>query len=90
MVARGVLQQHSTGVAHLEGESMNETTCGPSEIQFRPIVRRGRPSLGDAALRSNVSVCLPEPLHDRLIRLANERGVSVSQVVRQMILAHLR
>jgi macrodomain Ter protein organizer (MatP/YcbG family) len=52
--------------------------------------RRGRPSLGEQAMTSIVSVSLPSLLHDRLIAMANKRGVPLSKMVRQMILAHLR
>lgn len=51
---------------------------------------RGRPRLeDDRALRSTVSVSMPAPLHDQLIRLAERRGTSVSALARAIITLRL-
>jgi len=53
-------------------------------------VKRGRPRIEDErALRSIVSVSVPLHVHDRLIRLAERRGTSVSALARDMITCRL-
>lgn len=64
---------------------MNQTACGQPEF-----LRRGRPPLGEDALRSSVSVSLPVRVHEQLITIANRRGVSLSKLLRDLILARVR
>lgn len=48
--------------------------------------KRGRPKKDDAsALRGTVTVCLPIAIHERLIRLARRRSISLSGLVRAII-----
>lgn len=48
------------------------------------VKKRGRPRVREP--RSSVSTWIPARHHDRLIRLANRRGESVSATVRQVII----
>lgn len=52
-----------------------------------PQRRRGRPRVQDPL--SRVSTRIPTRHHDRLIRLANRRGESVSATVRDVLLLTL-
>ena len=47
--------------------------------------RRGRPPLQDGHKAREVCVRLTEDMHDRACRIANRRGVSVSDVVRRAL-----
>jgi hypothetical protein len=49
---------------------------------------RGRPRVAQSSLR--VSTWVPTPLADRLIQLAQKHDVSVSQIVRTMVVLQLR
>lgn len=49
--------------------------------------RRGRPRVADPV--SPVSTRLPTPTYDRLIALANRREVSVSALIRQIVILQL-
>jgi hypothetical protein len=56
----------------------------PNPVRQR---KRGRPRVQDPL--SPVSTRLPTRHHDRLVRLANRRGESVSETVRQVIILTL-
>lgn len=56
----------------------------PEPVMVR---KRGRPRAQEP--RSSVSTWLPARHHDRLIRLANRRGESVSATVREVIILTL-
>jgi hypothetical protein len=51
--------------------------------------KRGRPRV-ENALRSCVTVSLPERVHDQLIATAQVKRMSVSALVRDLILSHQR
>ena len=50
--------------------------------------RRGRPRVDEPYER--VSTRLPLPTYDRLVEVANERGTSVSLLVRQLLVLQLK
>ena len=50
--------------------------------------RRGRPRVSEP--RSSVSTWVPASYHDRLIEMANQKDVSVSMLVRSMLMLQLR
>lgn len=52
-------------------------------------VRRGRGRPPAAEPRTSVSTWLPASYHDRLIRVARQQDVSVSAVVRQLLILRL-
>jgi hypothetical protein len=53
--------------------------------------RRGRPvGWRTPTPKSSLSTSVPIPVHDRLIDMANDRGVSVSALVRAMLLSYMR
>lgn len=54
-----------------------------------PVIgRRGRPRADVQC--SPVSTRLPTPLHDKLIDMANQRQMSVSGLLRQIVIVRLR
>lgn len=54
----------------------------------QPPRKRGRPRVSEP--RSSVSTWVPASYHDRLIEMANQRDVSVSMLVRSMLMLQLR
>lgn len=50
--------------------------------------RRGRPRVNEP--RSSVSTWVPASYHDRLIKMAQNNDVSVSSVVRSLLMMQLR
>jgi hypothetical protein len=55
-------------------------------------VRRGRP-IGATRItepHSSASVWLPNSLHDRLIKIANEEEQSISATIRQLLVLRLK
>lgn len=50
---------------------------------------RGRPRVSDESCAS-VSTWLPGSYHDRLIEMANQKNLSVSTLVRQLLVIQLR
>lgn len=52
--------------------------------RLEPPRGRGRPRVEEP--RASVSTWLPATAHDRLIRIANQRETSVSDVVRQAVI----
>lgn len=50
--------------------------------------RRGRPRSEQPC--TSVSTWVPTPYHDRLIKMANQRGMTVSSLVKQIIVIQLR
>jgi hypothetical protein len=50
---------------------------------------RGRPRLSDESCTS-VSTWMPERYHDRLIAMANQKNVTVSRLVSQLLVIQLR
>jgi hypothetical protein len=50
--------------------------------------KRGRPKVEEP--RSSVSTWMPATYHDRLIRLANQNEVSVSSMVRRILVLQLQ
>lgn len=61
---------------------------GPEVIQARPKGRRGRPRVPAPVER--LSTRIPPAEYDRLARLARREGMSLSALVRQVILVVLR
>jgi predicted DNA-binding ribbon-helix-helix protein len=55
--------------------------------QQQPDRRRGRPRVPDPG--SAVSTRLPTSIYDRLIALANRREVSVSALIRKMVIVQV-
>jgi hypothetical protein len=50
--------------------------------------RRGRPRTNDPG--SSLTVWVPTQLHDRLAKMANQQGVSVSKVAKTLLTRQLR
>jgi hypothetical protein len=57
-------------------------------VFFAEPKKRGRPRVSEP--RSWVSTRLPVSYHDRLIQMANEKDVSVSMLVRSLLMLQLR
>jgi hypothetical protein len=53
-----------------------------------PVPRRGRPRLTPEPCTS-VSTWIEEPYHDKLVRLANHHNLSVSGLVKRLIILQL-
>lgn len=50
--------------------------------------RRGRPRVSEP--RSSVSTWVPASYHDRLIKMANQKDVSVSMLVRSLLMLQIK
>lgn len=61
---------------------------GDTEASMNEARRRGRPPAQERY--SSVSTWVPTRYHDRLIDMANQRGMSVSGLVKQIIVLRLR
>jgi len=54
----------------------------------RPVTRRGRPRVAERL--EQVGTSLPVPYYERLKQFAHEQDMSVSKVVRQLLILRLR
>lgn len=50
--------------------------------------KRGRPRVNEP--RSSVSTWVPQSYHDRLIKMAEQKDVSVSMLVRSMLILQIK
>lgn len=56
--------------------------------RIEPARRRGRPRVDEPLER--VSTRLPLPIYDKLVSAANQQDVSVSRLVRQLLILRLK